>query len=87
MTSNILVTGAAGYIGGTVLAALVSNKSLVPTKNLFAAVRTEEQVQSLQPLGVNALNLNLLNEQAVIEAVLQNESMPRPPPPPLTERL
>ncbi|RWA07405.1 hypothetical protein EKO27_g7699 [Xylaria grammica] len=70
---NILVTGAAGYIGGSVIAALLSENTQFPTKNLFAAVRTEEQVQSLQSLGVKALQLDLLNEQKVAEAVLQNE--------------
>ncbi|KAI1428255.1 hypothetical protein F5Y12DRAFT_48146 [Xylaria sp. FL1777] len=70
---NILVTGAAGYIGGSVVAALLSNSAYFSKKNLFAAVRTEEQVQSLQPLGINVLQLDLQNEQEVAEAVLQNE--------------
>ncbi|KAI0974490.1 hypothetical protein F4678DRAFT_422893 [Xylaria arbuscula] len=70
---HILVTGAAGYIGGSVIAALLSENAYFPAKNLFAAVRTEEQAQSLQPLGVNVLRLNLQNEQEVTEAVLQHE--------------
>ncbi|KAI3329397.1 NAD(P)-binding protein [Xylariaceae sp. AK1471] len=73
MSSNVLITGAAGYIGGSVVAALLSKNAPVPTKNLFAAVRTEEQVHVLQPLGIKALQVDLLNEQAVVEAVLQNE--------------
>ncbi|KAI0428422.1 hypothetical protein F5Y09DRAFT_288621 [Xylaria sp. FL1042] len=70
---NILITGAAGYIGGSVVAALLSENAYFPTKNLFAAARAEEQVQNLQPLGINVLQLNLQNEQDVTEAVLQNE--------------
>ncbi|KAI1356801.1 hypothetical protein F5Y01DRAFT_265861 [Xylaria sp. FL0043] len=70
---KILVTGAAGYIGGSVVAALLQENAYFPKKKLFAAVRTEEQVKSLQPLGINVLHLNLQNEQDVIEAVLQNE--------------
>ncbi|KAI0456634.1 hypothetical protein F5B21DRAFT_502240 [Xylaria acuta] len=73
MAPNVLVTGAAGYIGGSALEALLSANAHLPTKNLFAAVRTEEQVQSLQPLGVKVLQLNLQDEQAVAEAVIQNE--------------
>ncbi|KAI0539299.1 hypothetical protein GGR58DRAFT_244719 [Xylaria digitata] len=70
---NILVTGAAGYIGGSVVAALLSGDAHFATKNLFAAVRAEEQAQSLQSLGIKVLPLDLRNEQEVAEAVLQNE--------------
>ncbi|KAI0441164.1 hypothetical protein F4803DRAFT_434364 [Xylaria telfairii] len=73
MVSNILVTGAAGYIGGSVVAALLSTNAHIPTKNLFAAARTEEQVEILQSLGIKVLLLNLQDEKAVAEAVIQNE--------------
>jgi uncharacterized protein YbjT (DUF2867 family) len=76
MNSNVLVTGAAGCIGGSVVAALLAENAHLPAKSLFAAVRTEEQAQALQPLGIKILKLNLQDEQAVVEAVLQNESMP-----------
>ncbi|KAF2965255.1 hypothetical protein GQX73_g8333 [Xylaria multiplex] len=70
---NILVTGAAGYIGGSVVATLLSGDTHFAAKNIFAAVRAEEQVRSLQPLGIKVLQLDLRNEQEVAEAVLQNE--------------
>ncbi|KAI1200615.1 hypothetical protein F5X97DRAFT_293244 [Nemania serpens] len=73
MSSNVLVTGAAGFIGGSVVAALASGNAPLPAKNIFAAVRTDEQEQSLQSLGIRVLRLDLQNELAVIEAVLQNE--------------
>ncbi|KAI0879412.1 hypothetical protein GGS24DRAFT_439370 [Hypoxylon argillaceum] len=73
MGSNVLVTGAAGFIGGSVVAAILTGNTGFPAKNLFAAVRTEEQAQSLQPLGINVLKLNLQDEQAVAEAILQNK--------------
>ncbi|KAI1127903.1 hypothetical protein F5Y10DRAFT_241680 [Nemania abortiva] len=73
MSPNVLVTGAAGFIGGSVVATLLSGSAHFPAKNLFAAVRTEEQAQSLQPLGINVLQLNLQDEQEVAKAVLQNE--------------
>jgi hypothetical protein len=63
------------HSGGAVVAALLSENAPLPKKNLFAAVRTEEQAQLLHPLGIKALRLDLQNEQAVVEAVLQNESM------------
>ncbi|KAI1177613.1 NAD(P)-binding protein [Nemania sp. FL0916] len=72
MSSNILIAGAAGYIGGAVVAALVSGDR-VPAGNLFAAARTEEQVKSLDSFGINVLQLDLQDEQAVVEAVLQNK--------------
>ncbi|GAP86000.1 putative NAD dependent epimerase dehydratase family protein [Rosellinia necatrix] len=73
MTPNILITGAAGYIGGSLVASLVSENAHLPAKNIFAAVRTDEQVQSLQPLGINVLQLDLKDEESVAEAVLKHE--------------
>ncbi|KAI0101627.1 hypothetical protein GGR51DRAFT_324756 [Nemania sp. FL0031] len=73
MSPNVLVTGVAGFIGGSVVAALLSENAHFPVKNLFAVARTEEQVQSIQSLGIKALQLNLQDEQAVTQAVLQNE--------------
>ncbi|KAI0514845.1 hypothetical protein F5B22DRAFT_636918 [Xylaria bambusicola] len=70
---KILVTGAAGYIGGSVVATLISEKTHFPKNKVFAAARTEEQVQALQPLGINVLHLNLQDEQEVAEAIFQNE--------------
>ncbi|KAI1190690.1 hypothetical protein F5B17DRAFT_386199 [Nemania serpens] len=73
MSSNVLVTGAAGFIGGSVITALLSGNAPLPAKNIFALVRSDEQEQSLQALGIRVLQFDLLNEEAVIEAVLQNE--------------
>ncbi|KAI1459922.1 NAD(P)-binding protein [Annulohypoxylon moriforme] len=76
MAQNILVTGAAGYVGGSVLAELLSRtrtSSLIKVANLSAAVRTSEQVQALSKLGVNVIQLNLSDETSVAEAVLRNE--------------
>lgn len=79
MSSNVLVTGAAGFIGGSVITALLSGNAPLPAKNIFALVRSDEQEQSLQALGIRVLQFDLLNEEAVIEAVLQNESTPMAP--------
>ena len=42
---------------------------------MSAAVKREEQVQSLSKLGINVIQLDLSNEAAVNEAVLRNESV------------
>ncbi|KAI1114327.1 hypothetical protein F5Y14DRAFT_414650 [Nemania sp. NC0429] len=73
MSSNVLVTGAAGFIGGSVVSTLASGHAPLPAKNIFAAVRTDEQEQSLQSLGIRVLRVDLSNEEAVAEAVLKNE--------------
>ncbi|KAI1378883.1 NAD(P)-binding protein [Hypoxylon crocopeplum] len=74
MGQNILITGAAGYIGGSILADFISRTtSLIKAVNISAAVRTEEQAKSLSKLGVNVVQVNLKDETAVREAVLGNE--------------
>ncbi|KAF2792902.1 NAD(P)-binding protein [Melanomma pulvis-pyrius CBS 109.77] len=74
MSQNILITGAAGYIGGSILADLIArSSSLIKKANISAAVRSEEQVQALSKLGINVLRLDLSDEKAVAEAVIQNQ--------------
>ncbi|KAM6506010.1 hypothetical protein FSOLCH5_014189 [Fusarium solani] len=76
MVQNVLITGAAGYIGGSVLADLLlhSNDSFKDAK-FFAAVRAQDQVESVSKLGIDAVNVDLNDKAAVEEAVLRNESM------------
>ncbi|KAI1087270.1 NAD(P)-binding protein [Rostrohypoxylon terebratum] len=74
MAQNILITGAAGYIGGSVLAEFLSRiDSPIKATKLSAAVRTDEQAQRLSKLGVNVIQLDLSDEAAVTSAVLCNE--------------
>ncbi|KAE8451665.1 hypothetical protein EG329_003122 [Mollisiaceae sp. DMI_Dod_QoI] len=74
MSHNILVTGAAGYIGGSVVAELLSRtSSSTKGATVFAAVRSEEQVQSLSEHGISAIQLDLHNETATMAAVISNE--------------
>ncbi|KAJ4221146.1 hypothetical protein NW759_007215 [Fusarium solani] len=74
MVQNVLITGAAGYIGGSVLADLLlhSNDSFKDAK-FFAAVRAQDQVESVSKLGIDAVNVDLNDKAAVEEAVLRNE--------------
>ncbi|KAF2251858.1 NAD(P)-binding protein [Trematosphaeria pertusa] len=74
MGNNILITGAAGYIGGSVLANFISRTSgPIKAAQISAAVRSEEQAQKLSKLGVNVIQVDLVDETAVKEAVLRNE--------------
>ncbi|RSL43276.1 hypothetical protein CEP54_015150 [Fusarium duplospermum] len=74
MAQNVLITGAAGYIGGSVLADLLfhSNDTFKDTK-FFAAVRAQEQAESVSKLGVDAVQVDLNDKAEVEEAVLRNQ--------------
>ncbi|KAF2803422.1 NAD(P)-binding protein [Mytilinidion resinicola] len=74
MGQNILVTGAAGYIGGSVLASFVTRTSgPINAASISAVVRSEDQVQALSKLGVNVIQVDLSDEMALNEAVVRNE--------------
>ncbi|KAK1751479.1 hypothetical protein QBC47DRAFT_391890 [Echria macrotheca] len=73
MGSNILITGAAGYIGGSIVAHfLATTNNVVKKANIIAAVRTEEQATALSKLGIIVLVLDLTDESAVLESVLRH---------------
>jgi hypothetical protein len=42
--------------------------------NISAAVRSEEQVQCLSKLDINTIRVDLSDEEAVMKAVVSNES-------------
>ncbi|KAK2688522.1 hypothetical protein QWA68_012706 [Fusarium oxysporum] len=65
MSRNTLITGAAGYIGGFIVANLLSKHPETTKQQVFAAVRTDEQAKALSTLGINILKLDLSDEQAV----------------------
>ncbi|KAF2181555.1 NAD(P)-binding protein [Zopfia rhizophila CBS 207.26] len=75
MTQNILITGAAGYIGGSILADFLSRTSSpIKDSRIYATVRSEEQAQRLSKIdGVNVIQVDLSDEASVSEAVLRNE--------------
>ncbi|KAH7072309.1 hypothetical protein BKA63DRAFT_605181 [Paraphoma chrysanthemicola] len=74
MTNNVLVTGAGGYIGGSIAANFLSSSSPVLQKaHITAAVRSLEHVAAWAKLGVDAVQVDLSDENAVTQTVLQHE--------------
>ncbi|KAG4436916.1 hypothetical protein IFR05_007604 [Cadophora sp. M221] len=74
MGKNILITGAAGYIGGSILASIIARKDgLIESSNISAVVRSAEQVKALVKLGVNVIKLDFTDEASVIQAVVDNK--------------
>lgn len=52
MSHNILITGASGYLGGTILARWERAK-LPPYQTLYALVRTKEQGEAVKNMALN----------------------------------
>ncbi|KAF4987458.1 hypothetical protein FGRMN_10361 [Fusarium graminum] len=73
MSQNILVTGAAGYIGGSVLADIRNKYSTAGRKHIFAAVRSIDQANAVSSSSVSVLRLNLADEQAVVDVICSND--------------
>ncbi|KAL2783365.1 hypothetical protein BJX66DRAFT_131247 [Aspergillus keveii] len=71
MSPNILITGATGYIGGTLLRALVSAR-VVPPSSIWAIVRSDTQAESVEHLQVNAVQVALTDEGGIQRAILDN---------------
>ncbi|KAL1638780.1 hypothetical protein SLS58_008594 [Diplodia intermedia] len=71
MPQNILITGASGYLGGTLLARW-SGAKLRGYDKLFALVRTNAQDEAVRKYGAQPLTFNLGDEAAVREAILAN---------------
>ncbi|SCO82450.1 uncharacterized protein FRV6_06663 [Fusarium oxysporum] len=69
MSRNILITGAAGYIVGSIVANLLSKHPETTKQQVFAAVRTDEQAKALSTLGINVLKVDLSDEQTVVNEI------------------
>lgn len=74
MGANILVTGAAGYIGGAILANLLSSTDpLLSQSTITATVRSPEQATAVRALGIETTQLTLTDPRAVLDFILQHE--------------
>jgi len=79
MAHKVLITGAAGFIGGSILADfLASSNPLLKKDNISAAVRSQEQADALSKLGISVIRLDLGDEEAVVAAILGNDSLQSP---------
>ncbi|KAL3444767.1 hypothetical protein BJX65DRAFT_310568 [Aspergillus insuetus] len=82
MSSRILITGAAGYIGGSLIADFLSESesesgsastgSTISRGKIVAAVRSGEQAVALSKLDIPVLQLDLADEEAVTAAILDH---------------
>ncbi|PVI00757.1 hypothetical protein DM02DRAFT_671755 [Periconia macrospinosa] len=73
MIRNILITGAGGYIGGSVATKFATQKD-GPIKNtkIYAAVRSKDQTKSASIPGLAVLQLDCGDYEAVKDVVLNN---------------
>ncbi|KAF2019626.1 NAD(P)-binding protein [Aaosphaeria arxii CBS 175.79] len=69
---SILITGAAGYIGGSILSALVS---LEDQHNIFATVRTFKQADAVvyQHPGITVLQVDVTHEKEIEHIISTHE--------------
>ena len=66
---NLLLTGASGYIGGTLLNRLISD---FPTIKIFALVRTDSQATAITGLGCVPVRAALDDAEALTACVVDN---------------
>lgn len=69
MAHSILLTGASGYLGGTVLARWKS-ANLPAYSQLYALVRSEEQGEMVRPYGAEPMIANLNDHEDLTEKII-----------------
>ncbi|KAH8678427.1 hypothetical protein BX600DRAFT_452050 [Xylariales sp. PMI_506] len=74
MVQNILVTAAGGYIGGSIVTDFLSRAGgPIKAARIYATVRSQDQLEILTKLGINAILVDLNDEKAVLEVVIEKE--------------
>ncbi|KAJ5658589.1 uncharacterized protein N7484_002238 [Penicillium longicatenatum] len=74
MPPNILVTGAGGYIGGSIVTEFLGLKEgLIKSAKIHAAVRSKDQAVSLANLNVAVIQMDLRDEKAVASYIISKE--------------
>lgn len=69
---RILITGASGYLGGTLLARW-RDANLPAYDKVFALVRTDTQAAAVKQYGAEPLSLDLKDEGSVRAAIVDNK--------------
>ena len=72
MSHNILITGASGYLGGTLLARLHSSK-LPAYHKLYALVRKPEQQEAVRKYRVEPITFDIKDEASTKAAIIDNK--------------
>lgn len=72
MSHSILITGASGYLGGTLLARWKS-ANLPPYKKLYALVRTSDQANAVKQYGAEPTTFDTKDEVDTKEFIVANK--------------
>jgi nucleoside-diphosphate-sugar epimerase len=72
MSHNILITGASGYLGGTILARW-ERARLPPYQKLYALVRSEEQGEAVKKYGAKPIFFDIKDEASIRTAIIENQ--------------
>lgn len=73
MSHNILITGASGYLGGTLLARW-KEANLPAYNNLYALVRTDEQAKAVQGLyNAEPVKIDLSSDANIEQAIVSRD--------------
>lgn len=69
MSHNILITGASGYLGGTLLARWEA-ANLPQYSTLYALVRAEHQASEVQTYGAEPINCQISDHEAMYKHIV-----------------
>jgi NAD dependent epimerase/dehydratase family len=72
MSHNILITGASGYLGGSLLARW-KDANLPPYGKLYALVRSEEQAQAVKQYAAEPFLCDLNDHDKLHQSIISNE--------------
>lgn len=69
---KVIITGASGYIGGSVLS-LIQSRQLVQADQIYAVVRKDEHEAEVRKCGANPLRIDIDDQTQVERALVDNE--------------